>query len=524
MASEESSDKKLEPEVIDLTNDSDAEQECRPPHEDTILPVIKMEPPDDKDITRLNHHSVHCQNPTSEHPHKEFPNSALLPSSPSRNFTEPGTPQAGPKPTDDVFDEPSAVPDASTFDLPEFSTMEPLGYGDCIDHLTPEEAIRLYNKNKSAFEEDDNYRDTEAHQTSLHDIPIDVALEEDNDLVLERELTVYNRDHPHSDEHINNNLESETHGNGSCDAGTGTSVIENAEAIDWATETNEDPSMRSDKAAAKFAHLKAKYYEQECAGTVTDLDIVGFMKAEAAEKKRLMDLERSQRQIEDEYPSKESTSGYDFEDSLFIPELPDRPESPKRRTRAPAKPRNRVNAQETREAMAVGSSSALSRKRRAPATSSEPRPRKRRSAKDSPSKPVKKRAKQPILSNLSSLGRSNIIEEAQANANKPDMPTFSSKNKQQALQQLIASIPSTENGAHASDKAAVLDATKKFKGRGAVKADGQGKWKLKGMRSSLHVHQLLGAAFLRDRENGTQRPFGGLVCDEMGFGKTIQMM
>ena len=104
------------------------------------------------------------------------------------------------------------------------------------------------------------------------------------------------------------------------------------------------------------------------------------------------------------------------------------------------------------------------------------------------------------------------------------MPTFTSKNKNSALKELIASIPSAERGNAGSDRTAVLEATKKFKGIGAVKSDGQGGWLLRGMHSSLYNHQLLGAAFLRERENGDAKPKGGMICDEMGFGKTIQMM
>lgn len=68
-----------------------------------------------------------------------------------------------------------------------------------------------------------------------------------------------------------------------------------------------------------------------------------------------------------------------------------------------------------------------------------------------------------------------------------------------------------------------------------MKADGKGGWKLKGMVSSLFHYQvgkplhqinpvnlitikLLGAAFMRDRENGKERPYGGFQADEMGFG------
>jgi SNF2 family DNA or RNA helicase len=104
------------------------------------------------------------------------------------------------------------------------------------------------------------------------------------------------------------------------------------------------------------------------------------------------------------------------------------------------------------------------------------------------------------------------------------MPTFTSQNKSQALKELIASIPLADRGSHSSDKNAIMEATKKFNGHGSVRSDGQGGWKLRGMESSLFHHQLLGTAFLRDRENSDSKPKGGLVCDEMGFGKTIQMM
>ncbi|KEF53932.1 uncharacterized protein A1O9_09727 [Exophiala aquamarina CBS 119918] len=419
----------------------------------------------------------------------------------------------------------STCPHQST-ELPELPNIELPGDGDGdgIDDLTPEEAIKLYNMNKSSFDDGNDDRGSETHQNSSHVAQAQIAIDEDADLVLERAITLYNLQNSDSHDSHNNDKDSGPHKNSSYATQANTAVSEDADMIDWVTALDEDTGIKSDRAAAKFARFKEKHDKMVAKGTATNEDSVRFIMREIAEKKRLNDLERSQRRNEDQIPQKGPVSAYQDEDSLFIPETPDRLESSKKKTRAPAKPRNRVNAQETREAMAVGNNPSQARKRRAPASSSEAPPRKKRVTKDGPSKPAKKRTKQPILSNLSSLGRSNIIQEAQANADKPDMPTFCSKNKTTALQELIASIPSAENGAHASDRAAVRDATKKFKGRGAVRSDGQGAWKLRGMRSSLYHHQLLGAAFLRDRENGGQRPFGGMVCDEMGFGKTIQMI
>lgn len=599
MASQESSKKILAPEIIDLTNDSDEEEESYSPHEDATFsqPVIKVEPSEDKANPCSTDQSEHYQKSTSEQPHKEPSHSALLTATPSRNSAEPGTAETCLPATDDASDKLAVVSDASGFfgskstftpsndklqpitadvtaqvhsdhsfnasshvdvspadeqddsafgagsfqghchenievqgstypqqnsDLPELPIIElPVD----IDGLTPEEAIRLYTINKSSFdEEDDNDGETERHQTSSYVAQADITVDEDDDLILERAIAEYNRENSSSHDYNSNNEAHEPHQNSSYVAREDTAVNEDVDTMDWVTSLDEDRSMKSDKEAAKFARLKEEYIKKTVNGTANDEDSVRFIAAQAAERKRLGDLERSQRQIEDEHPSKGTYSPYQDEDSLFIPEVPGRPGSPKRKIRAPPKPRNRVNAQETREAMAVGNNSLMTRKRRAPATCDEPRPRKKRITKAGPSKPAKKRTKQPILSNLNSLGRSNIVQEAQANVDKPDMPTFSAKDKNKALQQLIASIPSAENGAFSSDRAAVLDATKKFNGRGSVRSDGQGGWKLRGMRSSLYNHQLLGAAFLRDRENGTQRPFGGLVCDEMGFGKTIQMM
>ena len=45
------------------------------------------------------------------------------------------------------------------------------------------------------------------------------------------------------------------------------------------------------------------------------------------------------------------------------------------------------------------------------------------------------------------------------------------------------------------------------------------------MTSVLMHHQLLGASFMRDRElNPVDEPHGGLLADEMGFGKTLMMI
>ena len=124
---------------------------------------------------------------------------------------------------------------------------------------------------------------------------------------------------------------------------------------------------------------------------------------------------------------------------------------------------------------------------------------------------------------FASLAGRDIIADAQTNANKGDQPSFTDHRKRQALNELVASLPQETRRIHQTDKTALLKATQSFNGRGAMKADGKGGWRLKGMESSLNHYQLLGAAFMRNRENGQNEPLGGILADEMGFGYDIHL-
>lgn len=51
---------------------------------------------------------------------------------------------------------------------------------------------------------------------------------------------------------------------------------------------------------------------------------------------------------------------------------------------------------------------------------------------------------------------------------------------------------------------------------------GDGKFLIDGMSTAIHDYQLVGAAFMLKLERQTKPPRGGLICDEMGIGKTLQ--
>jgi SNF2 family DNA or RNA helicase len=121
-----------------------------------------------------------------------------------------------------------------------------------------------------------------------------------------------------------------------------------------------------------------------------------------------------------------------------------------------------------------------------------------------------------------SLFNADVFEQ-QAGNDAREQPTFRSRNKQDALKELIASVPLDERKQVRSDMGVLLAATKDFDGYGSVKAAG-GNWLVKGMSTSLKGYQVMGSAFMRRRENAMEQPRGGLMADQMGLGKTLMML
>lgn len=135
----------------------------------------------------------------------------------------------------------------------------------------------------------------------------------------------------------------------------------------------------------------------------------------------------------------------------------------------------------------------------------------------------KGKAKQPNLLNVDSLLYSNVYADANAGLDSGPIPVMTEIKKKDALKQLIASVPLEDQRMANREREHIRQATTKL-AKNNVHADGKGGWKLKGMTTSLKHHQVQGAAWMRERETGTDEPLGGLVGDEMGFGKTIQML
>ncbi|OAX83995.1 hypothetical protein ACJ72_01644 [Emergomyces africanus] len=123
---------------------------------------------------------------------------------------------------------------------------------------------------------------------------------------------------------------------------------------------------------------------------------------------------------------------------------------------------------------------------------------------------------------LSNLGTWNGIEHAKSNAGKQAIPSFSTKNKDKATKEIVNTVPAENLKEAISDRQLILKSSCKFTMK--PKADGQGGWLHPNLITSLFHFQLIGVGFMRDCEKSETPPFGGFQCDEMGFGKTVQLI
>ncbi|OQE27022.1 hypothetical protein PENFLA_c006G08544 [Penicillium flavigenum] len=115
-------------------------------------------------------------------------------------------------------------------------------------------------------------------------------------------------------------------------------------------------------------------------------------------------------------------------------------------------------------------------------------------------------------------------DDGHKTAKGPLPPRFVSteKNKQKAFREMLASIPVAEKAGARADISILDEATRTF--NPSARSDGQGKWRVRGLKTSLMVNQILAAAWMCKRETTSSKPNGGLLCDVMGFGKTLSAL
>ncbi|QSZ30136.1 hypothetical protein DSL72_004656 [Monilinia vaccinii-corymbosi] len=109
-------------------------------------------------------------------------------------------------------------------------------------------------------------------------------------------------------------------------------------------------------------------------------------------------------------------------------------------------------------------------------------------------------------------------------SDKEKSPGIEASSKKVFFDQMLRNIR-TDGRIHncRGDKTALKVAGESF-GRANVKYRNENKWAVTGMKTALFNHQLLCASWMLSREFDPAGPFGGLNCDVMGLGKTLEML
>jgi len=97
------------------------------------------------------------------------------------------------------------------------------------------------------------------------------------------------------------------------------------------------------------------------------------------------------------------------------------------------------------------------------------------------------------------------------------------RDQLKAMKDFLFKITGNANsGTKAEDSRRLDEAIKSFGNRQVQTVNG--KWGLKGMRSTLYNHQLVGVSWMLRQEFSPDGPFGGILADQMGLGKTVQVL
>ncbi|KAM0521908.1 hypothetical protein ACHAPE_002472 [Trichoderma viride] len=105
----------------------------------------------------------------------------------------------------------------------------------------------------------------------------------------------------------------------------------------------------------------------------------------------------------------------------------------------------------------------------------------------------------------------------------PPVQPIKAKTHADQMYQVIANIPENCDNRRSSTQKKDLEEAKKIFGYKRVEAD-DGKWKIKGMQTSIHHHQLTAVAWMVKRELARTNPYGGILADAMVMGKTVMSL
>ena len=264
------------------------------------------------------------------------------------------------------------------------------------------------------------------------------------------------------------------------------------------TQTPIDSEAESAAAAAKFQKIMREYDRKKRNDDVDVEEEVEFKRAQEAEQVRIRLLERKRAYVE-----REDSIGQDNE-KLFFSDVGSSAESPPPDVAPGPKPQAKkqrqdgatlIPAKQLQKSQQTGLDEAIAKARKRGRPKKDPKvkePARKNDPTSRVSKPNEKKrtksggagkgnkggrpAKRPQLSNIASLLNNDIVRDVHANIGRDKQPGFTSKNKKEALTELMASIPEDHRKPYASDKKHLDDACKKFtyRGQGSMGSDGSG--------------------------------------------------
>jgi SNF2 family DNA or RNA helicase len=102
----------------------------------------------------------------------------------------------------------------------------------------------------------------------------------------------------------------------------------------------------------------------------------------------------------------------------------------------------------------------------------------------------------------------------------PVMPTFHATTHKAQMAKILESIPEGCDTRRTSSQKKDLDEARQIFGLRKIQVI-DGKWRLKGMNTFFKDYQLTAASWMMKRECGRTSPYGGIIADDMGMGKTF---
>jgi SNF2 family DNA or RNA helicase len=114
-----------------------------------------------------------------------------------------------------------------------------------------------------------------------------------------------------------------------------------------------------------------------------------------------------------------------------------------------------------------------------------------------------------------------MARAAMGDIRQPDEITANTKGEQ--LQQIYANLVNNPNKGDAKlDLKMLKEATKSFGYKRLIAKNG--KWLLKGMNTAMYSHQVVAVRWMLGQEFLPRGPHGGILADQMGLGKTIEIL